>query len=134
MNIYNFIYCFFYKVWSKRGDNGNISGAGHLLFAIMMHLLLLSEIIRWVADVNILPLPNYGTTGRNRNVWMLFIFPFWIGLCFFYNKIRTQRLMEQYKLKYGNSKWKNTIRVLLYVLLPMILTIVLSLIRQKRGL
>lgn len=111
-----------------------MSASIHVIFALMMHLLLLSEVIKWVADVNILPLPDYGATGRNRNVWMLFIIPFWIGLCFFYNKTRTQRLMEQYKSKYGNYKWENTIRVLLYVFLPMVLAIILSLIRQKKGL
>src|SRR5690606_2475255 len=100
MNIYNFIYCFFYKFWEKRGDNGNISGAGHLLFAIMMHLLLLSEIIRGISSFNILPLPDFGTTGRNKTIWFLFLIPFWIGLCFFYNKTRTQRLLEQYESKY----------------------------------
>lgn len=53
MNIYNFIFCYFYK---KNGTHigGKISGSGHVFVAFIMQILLISEIKRDITSYNIL--------------------------------------------------------------------------------
>src|SRR5690606_33261802 len=110
----------------KRKNGGRIDASAHVLFAFVMHLLLVAEIIKNVAAYNILQVPDFGNYGKNKIIWFLFAVPGWVGLYIFYNKARTKSLMEQFEMKYGNNtKSKNIVRVLSYVLLPMVLVITL---------
>lgn len=130
MNIYNFIYCFFYSSAKKRGG-GIIDSAAHVLFAMIVHVLLISEIIWDVTGFNVLKLPNYGQYGRNKMMYFLFIIPFWIGLCFFYNKTRTKELVKEYSLKYAQDGRKNIVKILIFMIAPIIVIVALALVRQK---
>jgi hypothetical protein len=130
MNIYNFIYCYFHNLWKSKGG-GRIDTSAHVLFAMMMHYLLLSEIIRDLTGFNIVPLPDYGGAGINKYMYLLFLTPFWIALIIYYNKERTKKLLKDYHENHGNAGRKNTLKILLYVVLPMILGITLAIIRQR---
>lgn len=129
MNIYNFIYCYFYNLWKSKGG-GRIDTSAHVLFAVIIHVLLFSGIIQDVTGFKIVSLPDYGGAGRNKYIYVLFAIPFWVALIFFYNKERTKRLLKEYHQKYGEAGKKNTLKVLLYVVVPTILLITLSVIRQ----
>jgi hypothetical protein len=131
MNIYNFIYCFFYLFWEKRGNDGRMVGSAHVLFTIMMQFLLLSEIIHDLTGFNIVPLPNYGGAGINKYMYLLILTPFLVALIIYYNKNRTKKLLKDYHENHGNAGRKNTLKILLYVVLPMILGITLAIIRQR---
>ena len=130
MNIYNFIYCYFYKLWEKKGG-GRIDSSAHVLFSLLIHVLLIAEIIQDTIGLKIISLPNFGQYGRNKTVYFLFAIPIWVGLWFFYNRERTKRLLKEYHQKYGETGSKNTLKILLYVVLPAILLIILAVIRQK---
>ena len=131
MNIYNFIYSFFYKFWEKRGNDGRIVGAAHVLFSILIHVLLTAEIIWDIIGSNIISLPNFGEYGRNKTMYFFLAVPFWIGLWFFYNRERSKRLLKDYHQKYGETGSKNTLKILLYFFIPIVLLITLAVIRQR---
>ncbi|HRP90104.1 MAG TPA: hypothetical protein PKX92_08695 [Edaphocola sp.] len=131
MNIYNFIYSFFYKFWEKRGNDGRIVGSAHVLGTIIIHALLIVEIIRDTTGLNLISLPNFGEYGRNKTMYFFLAVPVWIGLWFFYNRERTKRLLKEYHQKYGEAGSKNTFNILLYVVIPIILLITLAVIRQR---
>jgi len=128
MNIYHFIYCFF---WRKDGG-GRFYCSLYVLGTLIFHIFLITEIIRDITDFNILGwIPNYGNLyNKNKYMYILFMIPPWLAVSFFYNKKRTQRVLKEYDVKYGNEGRKNTIRVLLYILLPVLLTTILVIIRQ----
>ncbi|WP_407483999.1 hypothetical protein [Elizabethkingia meningoseptica] len=129
MNIYHFIYCYF---WRKDGGGGRLYCSLYVMIALVMHTLLIAEIIRDITDFKILGwIPDYGNRyNRNKYMYMLFSIPFWLVLFFFYNKKRTKKLLKEYDAKYGNAGRKNTIRVLLYIIAPTLLAIALVIIRQ----
>ena len=131
MNIYNFIYCFFYRFWEKRGNDGRIVGAAHVLFTFLIHVLLIAEIVQDITGFKIVSLPDYGGAGRNKYMYFLFVIPFWVALVFFYNREHTKRLLKEYHQKYGEAASKNTVKILLYVVIPIVLLISLAVIRQR---
>ena len=131
MNIYNFIYCFFYKFWEKRGNDGRIVGAGHILGVLIIHILLIAEIIQGTIGYKLIYLPNFGEQGQNKTIYFVLAVPLWIVFWIFYNRERTKRLLKEYHQKYGEAGSKNTLKILLYVVLPAILLIILAVIRQK---
>jgi hypothetical protein len=131
MNIYNFIYSYFYKFWAKRGNDGRIVGSGHVVFTLLMHILLIGELIRDMTGLNIVNLPNYGQSGKNKTIYFLYLLPFFVLFWLFYNRERTKRLLKEYHDNYGEDGSKNTLKILLYVLAPTILLITLAVIRQQ---
>jgi len=130
MNIYNFIYCYFYNMWKSKGG-GRIDSSAHVLFSILIHVLLIAEIIRDITSFNIISLPNFGAYGINKTMYFFLAVPLWIGLWFFYNRERTKRLLKDYHQKYGEAGSKNTLKILLYFVIPIVLLITLAVIRQK---
>ena len=131
MNIYNFIYSFFYRFWEKRGNDGRIVGSAHVLGTIIIHVFLIAEIIRDITGFNIIILPNFGEYGRNKTMYFFLAVPIWVGLWFFYHRERTKRLLKDYHHKYGEAGSKNILKILQYVIAPVILLITLAIIRQK---
>lgn len=131
MNIYNFIYCYFYKLWEKRGSDGRIVGAGHILGVFIIHILTVAEIIQDVTGYKLISLPNYGKHGTNKTMYFFFCIPFWIAIWVLYNRERTKKLLQEYHQKYGDAGRKNTYKILLYVVTPTILVITLAVIRQN---
>ena len=130
MNIYNFIYCFFYNFWKSKGG-GRIDSSAHVLFSLIIHVLLIAEIVRDITGFNIISLPNFGQYGINKTMYFFFAVPLWVGLWFFYNRERTKRLLKDYHQRYGETGSKNTLKILLYFVLPIILLITLAVIRQR---
>lgn len=132
MNVYNYTYCYFHNLWKNKGG-GRIDSSAHVLFSVIIHILLLSEIIRDLTGFNLISLPYFGEYGRNKMIYFFLAVPLWLGLFFFYSRERTKRLLKEYQLKYGEEKNKNTLRILLYVVLPTVLLITLAVIRQNRN-
>jgi hypothetical protein len=130
MNIYNFIYCYFYNLWKSKGG-GRLDASAHVLFVIIIHSLLISEITQDLTGVIMIKLPDYGGAGANKYMYFLFAVPFWVSLLIFYSTARTKRLLREYHLKYGEAAGTNTLKILLVVILPIILLITLAVIRQR---
>lgn len=126
MNIYNFIFCFFCK---KYGNNkaGRIYGSGMLFFSILMHFSLAREITTffWGNKVVI-----YQINLAKSKYYLLF--GLMVSLFFlFYDNERVKRLMEQYYSRDEYVQQRDTNRIILYIIVPLILSIVLAVIRQK---
>ena len=130
MNIYNYIYCYFYNRGRSTGS-GRIDSSAYVLCTIITHVLLLSEIIQDTTGLKLVRLPNYGGAGINKNMYLLFVIPLWVGLIIFYNKTRTKRLLGDYHRIYGEAGSKNTQRIFLYIVFPVILLVTLAVIRQQ---
>lgn len=131
MNIYNFIYCFFYKLWEKRGSDGRLNGTAHVLFALFMHLLLITELFLRTTGYNLIHLPNYVTYGNNKTAFFLYTIPFSFAIWLFYNKKRTERLLEEYEDEYGDDESRITLRILIFVVIAPVLLIFLAVMRQQ---
>jgi len=126
MNIYNFIYCFFYNFWEKRGTDGRMMGSVHVLFTIGMHFLLLSKIVELILGRRLLSLPNYGNYGTNKSMYFLYVIPVAVLFFIFYNRKRTNNLLKTYNQIYKEQGLKNILRVLLYIVIPIIIALLLA--------
>lgn len=135
MIIYNFIYCFFYKLWEKRGSDGRLNGTGVVFFTLLMHILLIFEIIFDLTGYKISLFPNHdgATYSQRKGFNFIICIPFIIAIWLFYNRNRTDRLLKEYQDCYNGDENKTSLRILLYIVLPTILLIILAVIRQKFG-
>jgi len=132
MNIYNFVFCFFYNVWQKRTGDGRFSGILHVTVTIMMHLLLLAEIFWDFTGIRPFTLYSFGASGINKTMYTILLFPtLFIGYLFYTQK-RTKELLETYD-KQPITRSRRRLNIFLIVVLPISLVIGLSLIRQKIG-
>ena len=131
MNIYNFIYCFFYNYWEKRATDGRVVGSAALVFTLVIHVLFIAELIQLIAGIQLFSIKSFGTYEENKIIYFLFGIPFWIITALYYNRKRTKRLLKKYYQKYGSKGGVNSLRVVFYIILPMILLILLSVLRQN---
>ena len=131
MNIYNFIYCFFYNYWEKRATDGRVVGSAFIVFTLLIHFLFIAELIQSIAGIQLFSIKSFGTYAENKAIYFLFCIPFWIIIALFYNRKRTKRLLKIYNPKYSASGNKNILRVVFYIFLPMILLIILSVLRRN---
>jgi len=126
MNIYNFIFCFFCKKYGNSGP-GKIYGSGMLLFSILMHFNLSREILSLLLGHKVLFFQDNLTKGKYYLIYGLTVFVFVL----FYDNKRVKRLMEQYYSREEYVQQGDTNRIILYMVVPLILSIVLAVIRQK---
>lgn len=131
MNIYNFIYCYFYKFWEKRNNDGRIVASMHIFFTLLVHFFLLAEIIRGITGIKFNLMPRLGNYGESKTKYMLLCIPFLILIFMYYNRNRTTNLLKEYYLQYGNDGKKNTIKILIYIIVPAIIAVSLAIIRQR---
>ena len=129
MKLYNFIYISFNLFWEKRNYEGRIMGVIHVIFALIIHVLFINEIIQWIFGVSFVKLPYLGPYGQSKYVFVILMIPFCLGFLLFYNKERTKRLTEEYNKSYSKNRAKFLMS--LYVLIPMILVIISAVIRQN---
>lgn len=131
MNIYNFIFCYFYK---KNGTHigGRIYGSGLVVFSLLIHLYFFSELIRDISGYKFIIFPEqYGLTYNQRKIRYIFIcIPIIVGFYFFYNNERVKRILEKFDNRDEYVQQGDTNRVILYIIVPALLTLILTLIRQ----
>ena len=130
MNVYDFIYCFFCRFWGKKIGNGRIIGAAHVAFAILMHMLFISEVIRSTLVQNIVK-SDPAKFPIIRDAYWLFIMGMILIIYFIYNPDRTYRLLKEYNVRYSEDVLGNILRILFYIILPTTVGILLALIRKR---
>lgn len=129
MNIYHSIYCFFYKLWEKRGTDGRFAGALHLLFMFFMNLLLLDEIYQDLTGYELMKIPEFIS---NSKIILIIIFaPFQMAIMYYFNTDKTSELLEVYENDLAKNESKASLWVLLFVIIPVILILALSSMRHK---
>lgn len=131
MNIYDFVFCFFHRYWQKRDGDGKFNGVLHVTFTIGIHLLLIYQLIEIISNVKIFSFHNFGSYGKNKLYFMAIGLIILLIIWPFYNRERTKRLLNEYHQKYREAGIKNMMKILLYVVIPAILSITLTVIRQK---
>jgi hypothetical protein len=126
MNIYNFIFCFFCKKDGNSGP-GRIYGSEMLIFSILMHFNLSREILSLLLGHKVLFFQDNLTKDKYYLIYGLTVFVFVL----FYDNKRVERLMEQYYSRDEYVQQRDTNKIILYIVIPLILSIVLAVIRQK---
>jgi hypothetical protein len=126
MNLYYFVYCYFYQI----RNSGRILASAHVLFTLLIHYLLLSEIVLRTTGIKIFSLPNFGQYGTNKSMYFIFAIPFWILLGLFFNRTRTKQLLARYNKIY-TKQLRNTMKIIWIIILPTILVVLLAVLRQK---
>ncbi len=131
MNIYDFIFCFFYRFWQKRDGDGAFSGVLHVIIVIFLHILFLCEITLQITGVNLFKFFASEIPGRTKFYGAIILLLIAITVWPFYRRERTKKLLKEYHQKYGEAGRKNTYKILLYVVAPTILAVTLAVIRQN---
>jgi hypothetical protein len=129
MNIYHSIYCFFYKLWEKRGNDGKFSGSVHILFTLCMHLLLFGEIFHDITGNELFKLPKFVTHSKINLI--IVCVPFFLCIRYYFNSTKTSELLEEYEEEYGENESKISLIILLFAIMPVILAITLSTMRHN---
>jgi amino acid permease len=133
MNIYNFIYCFFYNLWEKKGSDGRINGTGVVFFSLLIHILLILEIVYNITGyrISLLPSSHGATYGQRKGVNFIICIPFIIAIWLFYNRTRTDRILKQYEKLFDRKEKEQKTRIILYIIIPLISVLILAILRQK---
>ena len=129
--MYNFIFWFFYRFWEKRGNDGRIIGAAHVLFSLLVHIGLIMEVVHWVWHYKVMNFPDQGTYGRNKSVLFFLMVPIWIILWFYFNRARTNRLLTLYDTKYKEKSLQISLYIILFFILPLAALLILVVVRQR---
>jgi hypothetical protein len=130
MNIYNFVYAYFYNKAGLPGP-GRLAGSSHVLFALFSHLLFIIEIIYCITGYKVHLFPDIGgSLFHRKQVYFIYSIPFFVISWFFYNKKRTEKIVEEFSNRDEYVTQGDTNRAGLYILGPFIVTIILISLKQ----
>jgi hypothetical protein len=122
--MYNFIFWFFYKFfeWRKGFQSFFISGT-MVAFAVIIHLLLLYNILRYFTGFTI---PYFsGNYGQRKLILLPMVIVLFFMLYFGYYKNKGEGILLKYEgKKFSNSK--NIIFIIFLLVVPLIIVIKLS--------
>lgn len=94
--MYNFIFYFFYEIARRRNPDPKFYAVGTVLFAQVLHLLLLVSIVKYFGDFVIPKLHE----SYYFNKWILAPFIIvWLILLGFYYKKKFNKIEKKYKKK-----------------------------------
>ena len=120
MNIYNFIYGSFYIDGEKNGDDGGLMGSAYVFLTLLIHLHLIFEIILDETGHELSIFPNYEnlTYTARKSAYALHLVPYFVVVWSFYNRRRSDRLIEDYEEEYGEEGKGKIPRILLIMVAP----------------
>lgn len=132
MNIFNFIYCYFYNKYGRSGP-GRFTGSSFVLIAIGLYILTIFEVIYVITDykVTFFSRPEGMSLFRWKQRGFMYFIPCVILGCFFYNNKKSERLIEEFDARDEYIQQQDTNRVILYFVIPFVITIVLMFLKQK---
>ena len=131
MNIYHLIYVYFYR---RNGADliGKICGSSYVFVAIFMQLLLLREIITDLTGCHFMIFPESSGKShlQSKGADFLLCIPIVAGIYFFYNNQRIERIIEKFDARDEYIQQRDPNKMILYIVVPAVLTILFALIRQ----
>jgi hypothetical protein len=130
MNVYNYIYTFFCRFWGNKVGNGRIIGAAHVTFALLMHMLFFSEVVRSTSLQQAVT-TEYENVAVLRDAYWLFIAVLVLVVYFIYTPERTYRLIKEYNVRYAEDLLGNILRILFYIIIPTVVGVLLALYRNR---
>lgn len=130
MNVYNYIFCFFCRLYGRYIGNGRIIGAVHVAFAMLMHMLFLSEIVRrgFFRKVIKTGTDNFPVI---RDIYWLVIVILVMVIYAIYTPLRAQRLLREYTIRYNDDVLGHILRVFFYLIVPTAGGILLAMMRKR---
>ena len=134
MNIYHFVYAYFYyKIDYPK--LGRIYGSAHVFLALLSHFLFLTQIINCIVDYNFVSFLFSGRVNgllsHRKQVYFMYCLPFFIISWFFYNKKRTERILEKFNNRDEYVIQGDTNRIILYIVGPFLAALFLVFLKQK---
>lgn len=130
MNVYNYIYAFFCRFWGNLIGNGRIIGAVHVTFALLMHMLFFSEIIRNTFLHKVVR-TDYENVPVLRDVYWLIILMLILVIYLIYGPNRTYRLIKEYNVRYSEDLLGNILKIFFYLIVPTVIGVYLALQRDR---
>ena len=130
MSVYNYIYSIFYKFWENKIGNGRILGAALVTFALVMHMLFLSEVVRSVTTLKKAVRTSYEDVPVLRDAYWLLIVVIILIVYFIYTPEKTSRLVKEFEVRHGDDLLGNILKVLFYIIVPTIVGVYLA---YQRG-
>lgn len=131
MSIYHLIYIYFYR---RNGADlvGKICGSAYVFVAIFMQLLLLREIITDITGSHLMIFPDSSGSShlQSKRADFFLCIPIVAGIYFFYNNQRIERIIEKFDARDEYIQQRDPNKMILYIVVPAVLTVVLALIRQ----
>jgi hypothetical protein len=97
MNIYNFIYCYFYNKHGRSGP-GRLIGSSFVVIAIGLYVMTCFEIIYVITDYKITFFlrPEGMSLFRWKQKGFMYFIPCTILVSFFYNNKKSELLIEKF--------------------------------------
>ena len=131
MNIFNFIYCFFYNKYD-RSVPGRLIGSSFVLIAIGLYLITIFELTYVITDYKItfFSRPEGMSLFRWKQKGFMYFIPCAIFVSFFSNNKRSGFLIEKFNNRDEYLQQGDTNRVITYLLIPFILTTLLICLKQ----
>lgn len=131
MNIFNFIYCFFFNKYGRTVP-GRLIGSSFVLITIGLYLMTIFELTYVITDYKItfFSRPEGMSLFRWKQRGFIYFIPFVIIISFFYNNKRSELLIVKFDNRDEYIQQGDTNRVILYMLIPFLFTILLISLKQ----
>lgn len=132
MNIYHFVYAYFYNKAGAQGP-GRLAGSSHVLFTLFSHVLFIIEIIYCVTGFKIQLFTESiaGSLFHRKQVYFMYCLPFFIISWLFYNQKRTEKIVEKFNNRDEYVIQGDTNRIILYIVGPFLAALFLLFLKQK---
>ena len=121
MTIYNFIYCFFNKFGEDKVPTyGRYVGSLYVVFAIMIHVFLLSKIIEVISGNSFINLSGFDVIIKHKRAYLYLTMAIWLICWLYFNIKRTDLLLKKYDKLYEESGNKSTVKVIVFLVIPLV--------------
>ena len=129
MNIYKFVYFYFYCIGDDDLDH-HVMGLAGIMLAVVFHFGFLQQLILLLYHYKFMWLPNLGTYGRNKDLVFLCTIMVMIICSLFLNRNKGLEIVRRYE---NISKTKATILTSIIIFLPFTLGMLLSSYSRSHG-
>lgn len=130
MNVYNYLYSLFYRFWENKIGNGRIIGSVFVTFALVMHMLFLSEVIRSTRLKKVVR-TSYDDFPVIRDAYWLVIAIIVLVVYFIYTPERTDRLQREFEVRFSEDLLGNILKMIFYLIVPTVVGLYLAFSRER---
>lgn len=126
MNIYNYLFCYFYYKYQRKDLNGKIAGVGHITFVLYCHILLLLKLLEVIFQKKLV---HDFFSNFNDSICKLFLVLVMVLIYFVASKYYSRQKIDTLTLEYNNmnaTKFKFIVLLVVFVFLPIALLMLLT--------
>ncbi len=132
MNIFNLTYCYFYNK-SEFSGPGRLKASIYVLILGGLYLLSIFEIIFVITDykINFFSSTQGISLYKQKQLDFIYFIPCGFMTWLFYNKERSKKLLEKFHSRDEYVQQGDTNRVIIYYLIPFVVTTILMFLKQN---